>query len=132
VIYLQRQAQLTLNNCHFTTQDDTGRWICSKCGRSSGRPRNTPPVRMCLMAIHHQSACSMHEIVAVLTPYGVDRLQKCREADCGLMHDVNGTIRCVGMGGGKCTWIGKWAKCLNGETPFPNGENECPHWEQNG
>lgn len=70
----------------------------------------------------------MHAIVSRLTPAGVDRLGRCRAAECGLMHQVDGGATCVGMGGKKCGWLGKWAACLNGTTSFPNGDLECPHW----
>jgi hypothetical protein len=70
----------------------------------------------------------MHNVVSRLTTAGVDRLQECRSANCGLMHQVDGQIACVGMSGGKCGWATKWAACLNGEIPFPNGAENCPHW----
>lgn len=65
----------------------------------------------------------MAGIMRHLTPPGVDRLQLCRAAECKLMLPVEGSIRCTGMGGGKCTWIGKWADRLN------DGKWTCPHWK---
>jgi hypothetical protein len=74
-------------------------------------------------------ACPMHGVVSRLTPAGVDNLQRCRAADCGLIHQVGAQMACVGMGGGKCCWGKKWVDCLNGTTPFPNGTPDCPHWK---
>ena len=70
----------------------------------------------------------MHAIVSRLTQSGRERLKRCREAECRLMREVDGATRCLGMGGGKCEWLAKWAASLNGDEEFPNGTSECSHW----
>lgn len=67
-------------------------------------------------------------IVQRLTPDGLTRLDRCRSANCGMMHRVNGAITCVGMQGKKCGWQAKWIRCLNREEEFGCGGWECPHW----
>lgn len=53
----------------------------------------------------------------------VERLQRCREARCGMMlqHKRTGEMACVGMGK-SCKWVSNWSK-------FLNGVDECPHWK---
>lgn len=81
--------------------------------------------------VSHVVTCQMTVVVIRLTPYGVDRLQRCRAAKCRLMLPVDGFVQCVGMSGGKCQWISEWTACLNGNKPFPNGTEDCSHWANN-
>ncbi|MFA5376320.1 MAG: hypothetical protein WC455_11300 [Dehalococcoidia bacterium] len=67
-------------------------------------------------------ACPFSPVLGRLTTAGIDRLQRCRDAKCGMMLPVEESIRCTGVGGGKCTWVGKWAERLN------DAEWTCPHW----
>ena len=50
----------------------------------------------------------------------VSRLHRCRSAGCGLLHLVDGAMKCVGRGR-SCEWLGEWAR-------FLAGEEECPQW----
>jgi hypothetical protein len=109
-------------DCIFTQEPD-GTWTCSQCKRNTGRAFVKPPRRMCRLGIvQSEATCSFAPIISRLTLAGVDRLQRCREAGCKLMLPVEGSMRCTGMGGGKCTWIAEWAKRLN------DPEWVCPHW----
>ncbi len=83
-----------------------------------------------ILEIIPQPACPMGMVLTRLTPAGVDRLGRCRAAGCGLMHKVDGHTTCVALGGKKCGWLARWAACLNEETPFPNGAEDCPHWKR--
>ena len=109
-------------------------WECPSCGnivRGYGVPLKCQcniALAMGMRICSIEPPCPM-SVVVRLTRHGVNRLQRCRASNCGLMHIVDGTMRCVGMRGSKCQWISNWAACLNGETPFPNGEPDCPHWE---
>ena len=119
--------------CEFTIQKETGRWLCVRCDRLTKYIHRTPPKRRCHNAdfpLHREVSCSFHTLVIRLTPHGVDRLQQCRTSGCNMIRRIEGTSRCVGMRGSKCEWIGNWVACLNGETPFPNGEPNCPFWNE--
>lgn len=118
--------------CIFQADDEDSAWVCQICHhRSRIRNGKPAPTRVCsrLRIVPLGSPCPMRAVVSRLTSAGVDRLQRCRAAECGLMHVVDGHTACVGMGGGKCGWVAKWSACLNGDQPFPNGANDCPHWD---
>jgi len=115
--------------CDFHEKRPDGKWVCSKCRRPSISSGDRPPKRACLIrVIENSPVCRMANVVSLLTSEGVDGLQRCRADDCRLMHNVDGQIACTGMQGKRCGWIAKWADCLNGETTFPNGTSDCPHW----
>ncbi len=65
--------------------------------------------------------CPVHAVVYCLTPGSVARLQRCRAAECGLMHTVGGQMTCTGMPGKKCEKTTRWAELLNSDT-------DCPLW----
>jgi hypothetical protein len=52
----------------------------------------------------------------------VPRLNRCRTANCGLIHRVDGRATCVGRGS-RCQWLSQWAA-------FLAGDGDCPHWPQ--
>ena len=110
--------------CKFKFDLREKKWRCTVCGRVV----KVECKAHCRVSIVRDPMCPLHTIVSRLAPAGVDRLQLCRAAGCGLMHVVDGHTACVGMGGGKCTWVTKWSACLNGETAFPTGAPDCPHW----
>lgn len=112
--------------CQFV--NDGGRWVCQWCKRPTRSSR--PPVRQCrvMVASVVGAQCSLAPAVSRLTPTGVDRLRRCRAASCGLMLQVEGSTRCVGMPGSKCQWLGEWVARLNSDAEFGCGGNECPHW----
>lgn len=106
----------------YDKAENAGRKIHRKC---QGRLQNASR----FLAVPNSEPCTFATILSLITPEGVDRLQRCREAKCGLMLPVEGTMTCTGMGGGKCGWTQKWASRLNGESAFPNGTIDCPHWK---
>jgi hypothetical protein len=73
-----------------------------------------------MVVVKGDDLCPMHWIVSRLTPDGRRRLQRCREADCGLLHRVHDQITCTGCGK-PCEQLSNWARLLN-------GEDDCPHW----
>lgn len=75
-----------------------------------------------------QGRCLLFALLRQLSVKGAERLQRCRDAQCKLMLDVEGMMTCTGMGGRKCEWTKKWAARLNGESAFPNGTVDCPLW----
>jgi len=82
-----------------------------------------------LIAQITEPECPYSQIIKRLTPDGLTRLDRCRAANCGMMHRVNGAITCVGMQGKKCGWQAKWIRCLNREEEFGCGGYNCPHWK---
>lgn len=114
----------------------TGKWKCGTCGRINSAMQ--PPThcqceysdltRAVPVRILGAVPCPWGLIVQRLTPEGLTRLDRCRSANCGMMHRVNGAITCVGMQGKKCGWQAKWIRCLNREEEFGCGGWECPHW----
>ncbi len=105
--------------CQFTgvvVRSTRSRILCGCSQASNLRVIQSPP------------SCPLAAILNRLTPAGVDRFGRCRDAGCGLMHKVDGHTTCVALGGKKCGWLAKWAACLNGTEPFPNGTDDCPHW----
>lgn len=101
--------------CHLF--ESPNGYVCTVCRK----PARVMYRRRCRLAIVATALCPMNAIVSRLTSAGVARLQRCREAHCGMMLPVEGSIRCVGMPGSKCQWIAAWADRLNGEWV-------CPHW----
>lgn len=111
--------------CRFTDRLATGEWICKLCGRASRSRRDVAPARVCaafsLEIIGHPKPCPMsHVVVELLTDEGIERLDRCRKAKCGLIHTHNGAMVCVGRGK-SCEWLSLWAAWLN-------SGRECPHW----
>ena len=103
--------------CQFTgvvVRSKHARILCGCSQASNLRVIQSPP------------SCPFAAILGQLTPAGVDRLQRCRAAGCGLIHQVDGHTTCVGMGGTKCGWLARWAACLNGTKLFPNGTERLP------
>ena len=84
------------------------------------------------LPITHSNFCPMRAIVQRLTSEGLAGLGRCRAANCGMMHRVNGAITCVGMQGKKCGWLAKWGRVLNREEEFACGGYDCPHWLPSG
>jgi hypothetical protein len=115
--------------CDFRQLDD-GRWQCPHCSYITSRAYPRPPYKECGPAdgTPHRQALPdpWHAITSRLTAIGLVRLEDCR--GCPVCCLVNGQNACTGMGGGKCQWLKKWADCLNGKTPFPNGSGDCPLW----
>jgi hypothetical protein len=116
--------------CQFEERLTDGRWICSRCRKPTIISMQSPPKRRCgaFGAVVHAERCRFADVVNRLTVGGVSRLQLCRSSDCRLMLPVDGQIRCTGMPGRKCQWIGEWVARLNGEKEFSTGGNACPFW----
>jgi hypothetical protein len=108
--------------CRFESFGD--RWRCTTCHRVVRMPCKAH----CRLLVVKSCSCSLAEVVSQLTPAGITRLQLCRSSDCRLMLSVDGQIRCTGMPGRKCQWIGEWVARLNGEKEFSTGGNACPFW----
>ena len=104
--------------------------MCQRCGIASRSRRDKPPVRKCcyLLIVGQPDSCPFHSIVTRLAPAGVARLRRCRAAECGLMHIVDGQVICTGMEGRRCEKGRRWGERLNGEAVFPSGVDGCPHW----
>lgn len=102
-----------------------GRYRCARTGLVfSGR---FLPIRCCpdLAVIDSQSHCHHGPILHAAPPTAdpaayVSRLDRCRSANCGLLHLVDSRMVCVGRGR-SCEWLGEWARFL------ASGE-ECPNW----
>jgi len=62
--------------------------------------------------IGKQRSCPYGPIVQRLTPEGLAGLDRCRAADCGLMHVHGAKMVCVGRGK-SCEWLNLWAAWLN-------------------
>lgn len=106
--------------CRFGDRNRDGTWTCLLCRRVA-RPTTQPPHRRCkTLAIVQAHGCPFGPIVQRLTPEGLARLDRCRAANCGLMHKHNGNMVCVGRGK-SCEWLGLWAAWLN------SGRG-CLHW----
>lgn len=72
------------------------------------------------MVVFQPSPCPFAPIVTRLNPTGLSGLDRCRTANCGLMHKHGGNVVCVGRGK-SCEWLRLWAAWLN------SGRG-CPHW----
>lgn len=103
---------------------------CLYCRRTLARAAR----RQCqALAITGGETCPMTRIVTTLTPHGVERLERCRQARCNMMQPVTrqccglaGQVVCVGqssqrIGSGEREWMEAWVELLN-------GEKECPFW----
>jgi hypothetical protein len=102
-----------------------GRWVCQQCGTVLAQiaaPTNCRECQSEAISRPYEPLDPEAVILSRLTPTGVDRLQRCRAAECRLMLEVEGSMRCVGMPGSKCQWIAAWAKRLNDVAWV------CPHW----
>ena len=111
--------------CIFQANNEGTAWVCQICHhRSRIRNGKPAPIRVCsrLRIVLLEASCPMRAIVSRLTPHGVDHLQLCRVADCGLMVTEENVTRC-GRLGKKCDGVAVWSA-------FLNGDRTCPHWNQ--
>lgn len=96
---------------------------CWHCGARQSRPTK----RIChpMGTLYSGQACAYGQILREAPPTAdpaayVTRLDRCRSADCGLLHLVDGVVKCIGRGR-SCEWLGEWAR-------FLAGSDDCPHW----
>lgn len=117
---------MSLYWCNFAWRG--GGWICGRCGKPSISKRPRPPLRQCRLGVAETRAaepCPLSAILHAAPPTAdpaayVARLTRCRAANCGLLHLVDGVMKCVGRGR-SCEWLGEWAR-------FLAGTDDCPHW----
>ena len=114
--------------CKFSRSTDSADWTCSDCGATARASLSEPPRAWCGASEGPPPVVDV-TIDGMLSPTGRRNIERCRAADCGLMLEVEGLVRCVGMPGSKCQWLTTWASCLNGEREFPSGGSDCPHWQ---
>ena len=80
------------------------------------------------MARDNNIELDLEAIAKYLSDGGLENLQRCRGANCGLVVVMGNAVACTGMQGKSCEWRKKWFECLNGERLFPNGDSKCPFW----
>ena len=116
-------------------QIEPGLWLCELKGI---RLRTTAEriVCICDSSPGHPNRAFVARTVAKNCPYDpvirqaaeldagpaatVARLERCRSADCGLLHRKDGVAVCVGRGS-SCQWIRNWAE-------FLASDEDCAHW----
>lgn len=114
-----------MNECHFVSDGDG--FVCTDCGK----PSRVKCRRICRTTAR-EPGTAKPLIERMLTPHGTERLQRCRAANCGMMHatrkncqGIEGQVVCVGQGsrvkGREAEWLQAWADLLN-------GEQDCPLW----
>ncbi len=82
----------------------------------------------------HEQVYTLRTIESQLTSQGAERLQRCHDAECGLMQPsrktcqgLHGAIICTGqssrrLGSKPAEWLPMWAELLNGTA-------DCPLWQ---
>ena len=93
-------------------------WFCPRCGHREPIEFTRDCHRITILP---ETTCPYGPIVERLTPEGLAGLERCRRAGCGMIHEYNGQLVCVGRGK-SCEWLDLWAAWLN-------SGRQCPLWD---